>query len=234
MSADNPDPKAPRAAAVLVAVQLPGIDDVDHAADLQELGRLVHTLGYDVVATVSQRRHALSPSAVLGQGKLRELGALTGGTGIVPTFTREKKSKAREKADAAAGLDDDEDGDFTGDDFGGDDGDSGAPRDDAHDDGEPRAPHGGRLATVVVVDHEITPSQARNLEKATGAEVLDRTGVIVEIFHRHAKSREAKLQVEIARLNYVAPRMRETGGGADRQRGGVGGKGAGESAIELD
>jgi GTP-binding protein HflX len=64
--------------------------------------------------------------------------------------------------------------------------------------------------------------------------VLDRTGVIVEIFHRHAKSREAKLEVEIARLNYVAPRLREGGAGADRQRGGIGGKGAGESAIELD
>jgi GTP-binding protein HflX len=65
-------------------------------------------------------------------------------------------------------------------------------------------------------------------------QVLDRSQVIVEIFHRHAKSREAKLQVEIARLNYIAPRLRETGGGADRQRGGIGGKGAGESAVELD
>jgi GTP-binding protein HflX len=63
--------------------------------------------------------------------------------------------------------------------------------------------------------------------------VLDRTGVIVEIFHRHARSREARLEVEIARLNYVAPRLREAGG-ADRQRGGIGGKGAGESALELD
>ena len=94
-----------------------------------------------------------------------------------------------------------------------------------------RAPD--RKATVVVVDHEITPSQARNLERATGAEVIDRTGVIVEIFHRHARSREARLEVEIARLNYVAPRLRE-GGGGDRQRGGIGGKGAGESALELD
>ncbi|KYF48703.1 GTP-binding protein HflX, partial [Sorangium cellulosum] len=80
----------------------------------------------------------------------------------------------------------------------------------------------------------ISPSQARNLERATGAQVLDRAGVIIEIFHRHARSREAKLEVEIARLNYVAPRLRETGGGGDRQRGGIGGKGAGESALELD
>ena len=76
----------------------------------------------------------------------------------------------------------------------------------------------GRRATVVVVDHEIGPSQARNLEKATGAEVLDRTGVIVEIFHRHAKSREARLQVEIARLTYVAPRLRERSARAEADR----------------
>src|SRR5204862_684499 len=91
-----------------------------------------------------------------------------------------------------------------------------------------------RKATVVVVDQELTPRMQRNLERATGAEVLDRTHVIVEIFHRHAKSREAKLQVEIARLSYVAPRLREAGAGGDRQRGGIGGKGAGESALELD
>jgi GTP-binding protein HflX len=89
---------------------------------------------------------------------------------------------------------------------------------------------GARKASVVVVDHEITPSQARNLERATGARVLDRTGVIVDIFHRHAKSREARLQVEIARLTYVAPRLRESAGGGERRQG----RGAGESAMELD
>ncbi|MCA9676458.1 MAG: GTPase HflX, partial [Myxococcales bacterium] len=54
------------------------------------------------------------------------------------------------------------------------------------------------------------------------------------IFHRHARTREARLQVEIARLAYLAPRLRESGGGGDRVRGGVGGKGAGESSLELD
>ena len=79
------------------------------------------------------------------------------------------------------------------------------------------------------------PSQARNLEKATGVEVLDRTAVILEIFRRHARSRAAKAQVEIVRLQYLAPRLREQGGkGKDRQRGGIGGKGAGESSLELD
>jgi len=89
-------------------------------------------------------------------------------------------------------------------------------------------------AAVVLVDHEIGPSQARNLERATGAEVLDRTAVILAIFQRHARTREASLQVELARLAYVAPRLRETGGGADRQGGGIGAKGAGETKHELD
>ena len=86
----------------------------------------------------------------------------------------------------------------------------------------------------MLVDHDLTPSQARNLERATGAEVLDRTAVILAIFQRHARSREARLQVEIARLAYLAPRLREGGAGKDRQAGGIGGKGAGESQLEID
>jgi GTP-binding protein HflX len=90
-------------------------------------------------------------------------------------------------------------------------------------------------ADTVLVDHEITPSQVRNLEKETGTDVLDRTGVILDIFHKHARSRAAKAQVEIVRLRYLAPRLREQAkGGGDRQRGGIGGKGAGESGLELD
>ena len=78
-------------------------------------------------------------------------------------------------------------------------------------------------ADTVLVDHEITPSQARNLEKAAGVVIMDRTAVILEIFHRHASSRAARAQVEIVRLQYMAPRLREQGSGRDRQRGGVGG-----------
>jgi GTP-binding protein HflX len=94
----------------------------------------------------------------------------------------------------------------------------------------------GELIDVVLVDHEIGPSQARNLEKACGANVLDRTAVILEIFHRHARSRAARAQVEMVRLKYMAPRLREQGKAksGDRQQGGIGGKGSGESAIELD
>lgn len=89
-------------------------------------------------------------------------------------------------------------------------------------------------AQVIIFDCDLSPSQLRNLESATGVPVLDRTGVIIEIFSRHAKTKAARLQVEIARLTYLAPRLRETGGGGDRQGGGVGGKGSGESSQELD
>jgi GTP-binding protein HflX len=167
-------------------------------------------LGFEPSGTISQRRASLSPAAVVGEGKLHELAALTGGSGAIPSGAPDRKNKARERREQS-GV--------------GDDSASEDALDEAQSEGE---------AVTVIVDHELTPSQARNLERATGARVLDRTGVIVEIFHRHARSREAKLQVELARLMYVAPRLREAGGGADRQRGGIGGKGAGESALELD
>jgi GTPase len=90
---------------------------------------------------------------------------------------------------------------------------------------------------TLLVDHEISPSQARNLEKEVGCEVMDRTMVILEIFHRNARSRAARAQVEIARLGYMAPRLREAAklaGPQGRQRSGVGGRGGGESHTELD
>jgi GTPase len=198
---------------VLVGIQLPGETDEDHEADLAELGRLVRTLGYEVVGTITQRRDALSSAAVLGEGKLKELAALTGGTGVVGTGAKPVKSKARERLrprDADGAVSHDEDADEA--------------------DDESRASPPDDKPTVVVVDHEISPSQARNLERATGARVLDRTGVIIDIFHHHARSRAARAEVEIARLNYVAPRLREAGGSSERQRG----RGAGQAALELD
>ena len=77
-------PALHRPRAVLVGVQLPDATPADHAASLAELGRLVATLGAEVVASVSQRRGELSHAAVLGTGKLVELGRWTGGSGIVP------------------------------------------------------------------------------------------------------------------------------------------------------
>lgn len=87
------------------------------------------------------------------------------------------------------------------------------------------------LADVVIFDCDLSPSQIRNLGNALGVEVLDRTGVIIEIFSRHARTRTARLQVEIARLNYQVPRIRDTDdGGHERYMG----QGTGESALEID
>src|SRR5437016_7098371 len=92
-------------------------------------------------------------------------------------------------------------------------------------------------AEIILIDHEISPSQAFNLEKEAGCEVMDRTMVILGIFHRHASSRFARAQVEIARLGYMAPRLREAAkqaGPKDRARSGTGGRSGGESQGELD
>lgn len=111
-----------------------------------------------------------------------------------------------------------------------------APVMDAWQDDAALLEYAGQI-DFVLVDHEISPSQARNLELAVGCEVMDRTMVILEIFHRNARSHAAKAQVEIARLGYMAPRLREAAklaGPQGRQRSGVGGRGAGESGTELD
>src|SRR6476660_4757442 len=94
-----------------------------------------------------------------------------------------------------------------------------------------------QAADVILIDHEISPSQAFNLAKEAGCEVMDRTMVILEIFHRHAASRFARAQVEIARLGYMGPRLREAAkqaGPKDRARSGTGGRSGGESHGELD
>ncbi len=199
--------KPPIPRAVLVGIQTPDVDDVAHQASLEELGRLVKTLGYEVVGTVSQKREGTGAALLLGSGKLAELAALTGGTGVVGSMAAPRKTKARQRFENAAALLDPANAII------------------ADPDAAP-----ARKPEFVIVDHELSPSQIRNLERATGAEVLDRTGVIVEIFHRHANTREAKLQVEMARLKYVAPRMRESSAGSGRQQG----AGAGESTLDLD
>jgi GTP-binding protein HflX len=196
--------KPPIPHAILVGVQVAGVDDVAHAASIEELGLLVKTLGYEVVGTISQKRDEMDGATVLGKGRLEELAAITGGTGVVGSMAIQRKSKARERFEDA-------------------DGKKPTTRQVEPD------PEAQPKPKFVIVDHEISPNQARNLERATGAQVLDRTGVIVEIFHRHAHSREAKLQVEIARLKYVSPRLREAPGGGRQQ-----GPGTGESDLELD
>lgn len=139
-------------------------------------------------------------AGVLGQGKRMELARLTGGNGIVARGPQAQRKKVDAGADEAMA-------EYLG------------------EHGEPE-----ELANLVIVDAELTPTQIRDLSTAVAVEVTDRTGIIVDIFHRHASTREARLQVEIARLKYLAPRMRAAGGPSERQAG----KGAGESSLELD
>ena len=90
-------------------------------------------------------------------------------------------------------------------------------------------------AGLVVVDHPLSGPQVRNLEKITNCQVLDRAGIILDIFARHAKSKQAKTQVEIAQLEYLLPRL--TGAWTHFQRqtgGGVRARGMGEKQIEVD
>jgi GTP-binding protein HflX len=162
--------------AVVAAVQVPSVSDIEFEASLSELRELAKTLGYMVVHTFIQKRASFDTTGYLGIGKRQEIEHYV-------------NHEAEFEIDA------------------------------------------------ILVDHEISPSQARNLEKETGCPVMDRTMVILEIFHNNARSRAAKAQVEIARLGYMAPRLREAAklaGPQGRQRSGVGGRGAGESHTELD
>ena len=191
--------------AIVAAVQLPGVSDVEFEASLTELRELAKTLGFKVTRTFTQKRSGFDSTAYLGVGKRQE----------IRRFVNSK------------------------------------PDNEAGPEAEPQNPlH--RLSTLVenmddevsphpidvlFVDHEISPSQARNLENEVGCQVMDRTMVILEIFQRHASSRAARAQVEIARLAYMAPRLREAAklaGPQGRQRSGTGGRGAGESHTELD
>ncbi len=176
--------------AVMAAVQLPDVSDVEFEASLAELRDLAKTLGYEITATFTQKRSNFDATAYLGTGKREEIRAFVN-----------------------AGMPE--------------------PERILHDASDPEA---GKIEAVFV-DHEISPSQARNLENEVGCEVMDRTMVILEIFQRHASSRAARAQVEIARLAYMAPRLREAAklaGPQGRQRSGTGGRGAGESHTELD
>lgn len=87
---------------------------------------------------------------------------------------------------------------------------------------------------LVVFDDELTPVQQRNIERILGCAVIDRTTVILDIFAQRARSREAKLQVELAQLNYLLPRMTGKGIELSRLAGGIGTRGPGETKLEVD
>lgn len=89
-------------------------------------------------------------------------------------------------------------------------------------------------APLIVFDRNLTPTQLRNLEKGTECRVIDRTQLILDIFARHARSREGQLQVELAQLNYLLPRLAGSARELSRQAGGIGTRGPGEQKLETD
>ncbi len=194
--------------AIVAAVQLPNVSDIELDASLSELRQLAKTLGYEVVGRFTQKRARFDTAAYFGVGKRQEM----------RRFVRNEFDP--EHGDPEHGQDYDPASDGA-----------------AEETLQSQAEAATLRADIILVDHEISPMQARNLEKEIGCDVMDRTMVILEIFHRHARSRAAIAQVEIVRLSYMAPRLREAAkaaGPQGRQRSGVGGRGGGESLGETD
>jgi GTP-binding protein HflX len=181
----NPDkPSLPRA--LIVAVQLDSVSDVEFESSLAELGELAKTLGLEVVGRFTQKRSSFESSAYLGVGKREEI----------------RQFLQADQANSAS-----------------------------------LSKTNKEPVEFILVDHEISPSQSLNLENEVGCEVMDRTVVILEIFHRNASSHASRVQVEIARLTYMAPRLREAAkrdGPSGRQRSGTGGRGTGQSRAQVD
>ena len=89
-------------------------------------------------------------------------------------------------------------------------------------------------ADVVIFDDELTPAQLRHIEEAVGRKIIDRTQLILDIFARRARTREGKLQVELAQLKYLLPRLAGSGDALSRLGGGIGTRGPGETKLEMD
>lgn len=155
---------------VTVGVHFPDSEEYQVESSLEELARLIDTLGGEVVDTVIQRRAKPDSAMFIGKGKAEEIGEL-----------------AKER-----GCD------------------------------------------LVAFDHELTGTQQKNLEKIMGVRVIDRAGVILDIFSHHARTKEAKNQVELASLEYLATHLSGRWTHLERQRGGIGMRGTGERQIELD
>jgi GTP-binding protein HflX len=185
----NPEQKN-LSSALIVAVQLDTVSDIEFESSLAELGDLAKTLGLKVVGQFTQKRSSFDSTAYVGVGKREE----------IRQFIEAQDADIESLVSANS------------------------------------QPENGPV-DFILVDHEISPSQALNLENEVACEVMDRTVVILEIFHRNASSHASKVQVEIARLTYMAPRLREAAkraGPAGRQRSGAGGRGTGQSRSQMD
>jgi GTP-binding protein HflX len=89
-------------------------------------------------------------------------------------------------------------------------------------------------ANMLIFDHELTPAQVRSINDFTGLKIIDRTQIILDIFARRAHSREGKIQVELAQLKYLLPRLTHLDTSFSRLAGGIGGTGPGETKLEID
>ena len=169
---------APREAALLVGLVLPGTPTWEAKDSIDELARLAETAMLVVVDRVLQAQPRVGATYYIGKGKAHEL---------------------KERSHAAG-------------------------------------------ADVIVFDNDLSPAQMRNLERLTGMRVLDRSAIVLDIFARHARTRTAMVQVELAQLEYLLPRLtrqwthlsRQAGGGAIRGMGAAGVRGPGETQLEID
>ncbi|WP_141735341.1 GTPase HflX [Oligoflexus tunisiensis] len=167
---------------ILIAIQLPEDTDAAVAHSLAELELMTRDLGYSCIARVIQKRSHRGAPTFIGEGKLEEIAAITGGPGTIARGPETQQA-------VVSGI-------------------------------------------TVFVDDELTPGQMRNLELALGAEVWDRVAVILKIFEARAQTRESKLEVELARLEYELPRIRDDHSLGDREGGG-GRASRGHSNVEL-
>ena len=156
--------------AVLVAAPLPDLDPRLAREHLEELARLTHTAGGEVVGVLTQRTGAPHPRTYIGEGKVQELRELV------------------EEVEA----------------------------------------------DLVIFDEELSPAQGKNLEDLLEARVMDRPELILDIFATRARTREAKLQVELAQLEYLRSRLKRMWTHLSRIRGGIGLRGPGETQLETD
>lgn len=155
---------------IVIGVQLGQDNERLVLRSLEEMERLITTLGGIVLQTLHQKRQRPDPALFIGKGKASEIARLV------------------------SELE----------------------------------------ATIVAFDGELSGSQQRNLEKALNCRVVDRTGVILDIFSQHARTKEAKNQVELASLEYLATHLTRRWTHLERQKGGIGLRGVGEKQIELD
>jgi GTP-binding protein HflX len=163
--------KAFQERAVLVGVEFPSPNHkipLEHS--LEELERLAQTAGAKVVSKVTQRLKRVSPSTLIGRGKVKEI----------------QESLPEDKPN------------------------------------------------LVIFDEDLSPAQQRNLETAFEIRVIDRSQLILDIFAQRARSNEGKLQVELAQLEYLAPRLTRQWTHLSRLGGGIGTRGPGETQLEVD